>query len=105
LANVPPLPYPLPIVVNHGQKRRGGERPAPGAVRAAPLLLPHGRPAVRGESRQGRAEPQWRYSPPATAVERRDNYAARSPDATVGDGSRRGAGDDVCGAATGPTAV
>jgi len=30
---------------------------------------------------------------------------ARSPDATVGDGSRRGASDDVCSAATGPTAV
>ena len=95
-----------------GRKRRGGERPdevrstAPGAVQAAPLLLPHGRPTVGGERAGGEGRsPPWRCSPPATAVERRDDGAARSPDATVGDGSRRGAGDDVCGAATGPTAV
>ena len=70
LANVPPLPYPFPIVVNHGQKRRGGERPAPGAVRAAPLLLPHGRPAVRGE-RAGREG----WSPHGAAVRRRRRWS------------------------------
>ena len=95
-----------------GRKRRGGERPdevrstAPGAGSSgasAPAARETG--GRRRESRRGRAEPPWRCSPPATAVERRDDGAARSPDATVGDGSRRGAGNDVCGAATGPTAV
>ena len=70
LANVPPLPYPFPIVVNHGQKRRGGERPAPGAVRAAPLLLPHGRPAVRGERAGGEGR-----SPHGAAVRRRRRWS------------------------------
>ena len=70
LANVPPLPYPFPIVVNHGQKRRGGERPAPGAVRAAPLLLPHGRPAVGGERAGGEGR-----SPHGAAVRRRRRWS------------------------------
>ena len=100
----PPLSFP-----NRGQPRAEKERRREAGAgcgssgASAPAARETG--GRRRESRRGRAEPPWRCSPPATAVERRDDGTARSPDATVGDGSRRGAGDDVCGAATGPTAV
>jgi hypothetical protein len=102
----PPLSFP-----SRGQprveKRRGGERPdevrstklgAGSSGVSAPAAWATG--GRRRESRRGRVEPPWRCSLPATAVERRDDGAARSPDATVGDGPRRGADDDVCGTAT-----
>ena len=100
----PPLSSP-----NRGQPRAEKERRREAGAgcgssgASAPTARETG--SQRRERRRGRAEPPWRCSPPATAVERRDDGAVRSPDATVGDGSRRGAGDDVCGAATGPTAV
>ena len=77
LANVPPLPYPFPIVVNHGQKkRRGGERPdevrstVPGAGSSgasAPAARETG--GQRRESRRGRTEPH------GAAVRRRRRWS------------------------------
>ena len=106
LANVPPLPYLFPIMVNHGQKKERRREARRGEVDGVGCGFEWRLCSCRtGDRRTEEREPAGKGGAPMALQSAGDDGAARSPDATVGDGSRRGAGDDVCGAATGPTAV